>query len=334
MATSLGRSGNSRPLRALVDAGRYREALGLYLQSYDTAVPSAQSRLLASQAAARLGEFEVSSRLARAARESFMADCDTNGILDATSLLGVIALERGKVRDAEAHFAAAAALAGGTEFPRHRARSAFNQATVALQRGELDRADTQIREALRGFEAEADVRGVAECCHGLAVAAMLSERLEEARAWSGRAISCAEQSGEAGLIATTMLGFAELRIAEGHYSEAEGVIERAELLSWAEGNKPQRLDGERLRALIELKTGKPAAAHQRATVVQARAAESQYALIAALARTIAALALQADGRHTEAMACRDAAQVSLKSLGARLRLERFEREWAAPHRPL
>src|SRR6185436_11252690 len=113
-----------------------------------------------------------------------------------------------------------------------------NQASLALQRGDLDRADAQIREALRGFEEAADLRGVAESCHVLGVAALLSERLDEARAWSGRAMSCAEQSGDAGLIASTMLGFDELRIAEGHYSEAEGVIERAELLSWAEGNKP------------------------------------------------------------------------------------------------
>ena len=53
MATSLQiRSGISRQLRTLVDSGRFREALSLYLETCETETPSPECRLLAGKAAA------------------------------------------------------------------------------------------------------------------------------------------------------------------------------------------------------------------------------------------------------------------------------------------
>ncbi|HEX7023746.1 MAG TPA: tetratricopeptide repeat protein [Gemmatimonadales bacterium] len=335
MASSLQiRSGISRQLRTLVDSGRFREALSLYLETCETETPSPECRLLAGKAAARLGEFEVSGRLARSARDSFMSDCDPEGILDATNLLGVIALERGKVRDAEAHFAAMASLAETKGRPGFIARSAQNLGHIALLRGDVERARELYQQALAAFQSGGDGRGTAETEHYLAIVLHETGQTGPALAASERAIEAAEHRGEAGLLAMTLLGRAALLVAEGRFRDAEADIERAQLLSWAEGSRRHRLQAERLTALIELRRGEPGAAYRRAAMVQARATESQYAVLAADARSLAALALLADGRHTEAMAARDAATVALRTLGATGRLERFEREWAVPHRPL
>jgi len=61
--------------------------------------------------------------------------------------------------------------------------------------------------------------------------------------------------------------------------------------------------------------------------VQSRASEAQFALLAAEGRSLAALALKALGRHTEAVGAREAATVAFKTLGATGHLTRLAREW-------
>ena len=95
-----------RPLRLLVSAGRYREALALFLGGEDPAPRRGPgSQLLAAQAAARVGEFAVARRLAGGARELFRAEGEHGEVLEATNLLGAVAFERrahsGRVSDRE-----------------------------------------------------------------------------------------------------------------------------------------------------------------------------------------------------------------------------------------
>ena len=129
------------------------------------------------------------------------------------------------------------------------------------------------------------------------------------------------------MIALTLLGRAELRIESGAFEAAREDIQRTERLAWDEGNAPHRLEAERLLTVIALRSGDPAEAYRRASLVRARAAEAQLAILAAEARALAALALKALGRHTEAVASRDVATVSLRALGAAGHLARLSRDW-------
>jgi tetratricopeptide (TPR) repeat protein len=323
-----GREVELTPLRGLVQSGRFREALAHYFRSTDsTGSATPQSRLLAAQAAARIGEFEVSARLTASARVAFESAEDVDGLLEATNLLGAIAFERGKIKDAEKHFAAVAELAERHGRARFTARGANNLGNIASLRGEPGIACGFYQRGLEVFEMVGDTRGIAEACHNLALELLRSGARAAAQEASHRAVECAEQVGEAGLIALTLLGRAELGIEAGALEQAREDIERAERLAWDEGNEPHRLESERLLAMIALRSGDPAEAHRRAALVYARATEAQFALLAAEARSLAALALKALGRHTEAVASRDVATVALRSMGASGHLVRLSRAW-------
>jgi tetratricopeptide (TPR) repeat protein len=323
-----GREVEYAPLQGLVQSGRFREALAHYFRSADsTGSATPQSRLLAAQAAARIGEFEVSARLAASARAAFESADDVDGLLEATSLLGAIAFGRGKIKDAEKHFAAVADLAERHGRARFTARGATNLGNIASLRGEPEIARGFYQRGLEVFEMLGDARGIAETCHDLALELYKAGALALARQANQRAVERAEQVGEAGLIALTLLGRAELRIESGALEDAREDIERAERLAWDEGNQPHRLEGERLLAVIALRSGDPAEAYRLAALVHARAAEAQFAVLAAEARSLAALALKALGRHTEAVASRVVASVALRSLGASGHLARLSRDW-------
>jgi tetratricopeptide (TPR) repeat protein len=316
------------PLRGLVQSGRFREALAHYFRSADsTGSATPQSRLLAAQAAARIGEFEVSARLTASARTAFENAQDVDGLLEATNLLGAIAFERGKIRDAEKHFTAVAELAEHHGRARFTARGANNLGNIASLRGEPGIACGFYQRGLEVFEMLGDIRGIAETCHNLALELHRAGAAAAAREANYRAVESAEQVGEAGLIALTLLGRAELRIESGALEDAREDIERAERLAWDEGNEPHRLEAERLFAMIALRSGNPEEAYRRAALVHARAAEAQFAVLAAEARSLAALALKALGRHTEAVGSRDVATVALRSLGAAGHLARLSRDW-------
>jgi tetratricopeptide (TPR) repeat protein len=316
-------------LRVLVASGRYREALTQYFAAADAAGgwSTPQCRLLAAQAAARIGEFEVSSRLAASARAAFEAGHDIDGVLESHNLLGALAFERGRMREAEQHFSAVAAQAEQHGRGQHLARSANNLGSIEGLRGETAKARTWYERALLAYEGEGCQRGMAETSHNLALVLRESGALAEARGPSLRAVELAEQVGEAGLIALTLLGRAELRIECGSCDDALEDIQRAEQLAWQEGNEPHRLEAERLYALIAFRQGQSEEALRRAALLCQRATEAQFAHLAAEARALVALALKALGRHTEAVAAQENATVSLRALGATARIARLEREW-------
>jgi len=321
-------AGDHRPLRSLIDAGRFREALSHYFQSSDsTGSATPQCRMLAAQAAARLGEFEVSARLTASARQEFEIADDVDGMLESSNLLGAIAFERGRIRDAEKHFTTVATLAEAHGRARFTARSDNNLGSIADLRGDSGPACAMYQRALEVYEMVGDLRGIAETCHNLSLGLRESGALAAARESSLRAVQSAEQVGDPGLIALTLLGRAEINIESRAYDDALNDIRRAELLAWAEGNEPHRLEAERLSALVDLRRGDAAEAHRRASLVQSRASEAQFALLAAEGRSLAALALKALGRHTEAVGAREAATVAFRTLGARGHLARLAREW-------
>jgi tetratricopeptide (TPR) repeat protein len=283
--------------------------------------------MLAAQAAARIGEFEVSTRLTNAALADFEHLQDFDGMLESSHLLGAIAFERGRIREAERRFLAVAHLAEGAGKPGYVARSALALGRVSHLRGEYNRAASLHQRALDVSEQIDDVRGIAEACHLLGTSLREAGDGAEAGGYAMRAVEAAERAGAPGLLAMTLLGRAALKLAWDEFDCALEDIHRAELLAWSEGNEPHRLEAERLTALIALRRGDPVEAHRRACRVCVRAADAQLALLAADARAIVSQALKAMGRHTEAVAAREAATVAFRSLGAAGRMAHLAKAW-------
>ncbi len=322
-------SGNiDGPLRDLVNASRFREALSLFLEWSENATEvTPPSQLLAAHAACRIGEFGLAAALAAVAQPEFRAQGDETGVLDCANLLGAVAFEQGAIDDAEAQFRSVMQMAERSGCTRFTARSANNLAIIAHLRGQHERATTLYQRALDAYRQIGDERGRIEALHNLAQSEPEAGRTEATLRACNRAVDAAERLGAGGLIALTLLGRAERLIECDAFDLATADIERAQGLAWLEGNEPHVLESERLRALLALRRGEPGRAHRHAELVRTRASDSGCALIAAESAAIAALALKADRRLAEAAAANDLAVASLVALGATGRLERHARAW-------
>jgi tetratricopeptide (TPR) repeat protein len=318
-----------RPLHSLVASGRFREALALFCELSDRpGHPLDHDQLLlVAQAAARVGEFELASRLAEAAREGFEAAGQAEGMLEATNLLGGLAFERGRMDQAEARFEDV--LWRASQYGRTMlvARSANNLASISHLKGRPAQAGALYEKALLAFEQLDDSRGIAETCHNIALTRRRSGALAEASRYCERSVAAAERLGEPGLLSLALLGRAELRIEQEAFDEANADIDRAELLAWTAGNEPHRLEADRLRAVVSLRQGQAVCAHLRAEAVRVRAAEVGCALITAQAASVSALALLAVPERAKAVVARDWAVQALQALGAVEILERFHEDW-------
>ncbi len=316
------------PLRDLIDACRFRDALTLFLEYWEVSSElSPLSHLLAAHAASRKGEFELAHTLGARAQRDFRAIGDEGGIADCASLLGAVAFERGNIDEAEAQFHSVLQIAKDSGCARQKARGANNLAIIAHLRGKLDRAILLYEEALDAYREVPDERGIIETRHNLVLCQRDSGRCDEALHDCTRAVEAAERLGVGGLIALTLLGRAELSIECGVLDQAAHDIERAQILAWLEGNEPHVLESERLRALLALRHGEADQAHRHAELIWARASCSGCALIAAESAAISALALKSGRRLSEAAVANDLAVASLMALGAAGRLESHARAW-------
>ncbi|HEU5219607.1 MAG TPA: tetratricopeptide repeat protein [Gemmatimonadales bacterium] len=312
----------------MIHASRFREALALFLEWCESSVeltPDAQ--LLAAQAALHIGEFGLAGTLAAEAQPQLRARGDEDGVLDCANLLGAVAFERGNVDEAEAQFKSVMQSAEGKGRSRFTARSANNLAVIAHMRGEREYAAALYQKALTAYHQIGDERGIIETWHNLVLSNREGRGSQDSFVTCARALEAAERLGAGGLIALTLLGRAELLIERNALDEAAADIDRARQLAWLEGNEPHALDSERLQALLALRRGEPRRAHHQAEQIMVRARSSGCAWIAAESATIAALALKADQRPSEAAIANDLAVAALVARGAPSRLESHARAW-------
>jgi tetratricopeptide (TPR) repeat protein len=323
-----------QPLRYLIESARFREGLALFMEWIESGeTPSPEVQVLAAQAASRIGAFELGRELAQSAQEAFQSIGNDDGVMECTNLLGALAFERGSIDDAEVQFRRVLDIAEGAQHHRFTARGANNLGNIAHLRGEPEYAGYLYEKALQAYHRAEDRRGIAETWHNLALAHRGTKTSDEALASAGRAIDAAEQLGQNGLLALTLLGRAEVFIEREALDAAVADIDRALVLAWMEGTEPVVLEAERLRAIITLRLGCPDGAHHRAELIRSRATQAGCALIAAEAASVSALALKADRRLPEANAAHDLAKASLRALGATALLARHEREWATAGEP-
>src|SRR3954469_13464553 len=155
----------AQELRALLEAGRYSDALELYRRLGDTlSSRRPEVQLLAATAATRLGELAVGAALAEQALQVYRGRGDRDGSMRALNLLGAIHWERGRMPEAERCFADALRLARQIQDSPMLARASNNLASVAHLQGRSDEAAELYRGALLAHHRQGAPPGTAEPC--------------------------------------------------------------------------------------------------------------------------------------------------------------------------
>jgi tetratricopeptide (TPR) repeat protein len=165
--------------------------------------------LLAKQWALQsLGRFDESEK---AAGEALALASQHEPRLVPTALERIAMVRRLTGGSGDDHLAAAEAILSSQDArPVDRAGLAYSQASVALQRGDLEAAERYLSEAEQAYLALGDVRSAVSAIVGYAEIARQRRRTDEAIAAARRAVARAADVGDAGtsVEACTILGLA------------------------------------------------------------------------------------------------------------------------------
>jgi tetratricopeptide (TPR) repeat protein len=321
------------PLKRLVESQRFREAFEFF-HSSETAVDrqDPDQQLLAANAATRLGELGAGQQLATSAFERFASGEDQVGVMQASNLLGAIAFERGRMSMAQAYYSRSIQLARLQGNWAMLARVSNNLATLIHIRGGAEAAIPLFREAAGLFQGVRDARGGAEADHNLGLLFHELDRNDEAYEAASNAVQLAEKTHDRSLQALTLLGLAEITIDKGDISGGQQKMVRGAALAAEASDQLNGIEAGRLRALLTYRRGDYAVAHHLAEVAASIAGTLGSALLRAECVSLASLALRAQGRTRDAEVRREEALAAFAGFGARVKVERFEREWskAAP----
>lgn len=307
----------ARELRQLVEAGRFREALGAHARTEDPAVRHRpEVELLAATAATRLGEWGQGVTLAESALERFRTRADSDGRMRAQNLLGAIAFENGRLDDAERAFGEALELARLLNDSRMMANASNNLASVAHLRGRPDLALSLWRTALLSYQRQGDRRGTAQTWHNLSLAFREQHYMDDAEAAALEAVRHAEEVGEATLVALAIMGRAEVHIERNELALAARELDRAEVRALAVEDHVGLVDIGRLRARLALRAGQPEDAVSHALAARQGAIRLGLLQLEAECAATAAVALYRLGRTAESNMERDDALARFDQLGA------------------
>lgn len=316
-------------LRALLGAGRYRDAINTWVAAPGGEAQRPEALLLAATASMRVGDVSRAGDLAAEAAEGFRLRADPDGRLRALNLLGAVAFEAGVLDEAAARFDLARSLArqvGDTLFEAH---AANNLASVAHLRGDATTALSLYRVALLAYQRLGDRRGTTQTYHNLGLA------FRELGAWldadeaTFQAMRHARMVEDAGLAAIAITGRAELDVARGELDVATRELDRAGELALQADDPIGVAEIGRVRALAALRRGEPGPALAEARVAGQIAREQGSMLLVAECSAAAAMALRRLGRGEEAEFNRAAAAEGFARLGARAHSEQLAREWGS-----
>lgn len=315
-------------LRALMGAGRYREALERHGAAADDGGAGApEAVLLAATAATRLGRVAEAWPLARQALDGFRERVDSDGRMRAHNLQGAIAFEEGQLTTAEEQFGAALRLARALGDTLLQARASNNLASVAHLRGKSDQAVALYRSALVSYQRLGDRRGLAETWHNVGIVHRFRGEWEAADAAANDAIRHAESLADDALCALTLSGRAELALDRGDIPAARRAISHAAERARAADDEVGVAEVDRLAAVLALREGDAPRALRLAEQAIRLADSSGLLLLGAEARSTAALALRMMGQDVAAEEYRDTALAAFERLGAEGFVARFDREW-------
>lgn len=319
----------ARALEEMVARGRYADALEAFRGLEGAGREDPDVSLQAARAASFLGELETARSLAGTALASFDSRNDQRGRMGAVNLEGAIDFELGDYRAAGAAFRETFELAVRIEDYRMIARSLNNLASIAFVEGRGPLAVNYYRSALLAYRRLRDYRGQAETYCNLGIVERLAGQYDAAERAFQDAVHHAGLDGDPYLLALAWTGRAELHVERGLLDEAARDLARADELAALAGDEIGRTEIGRIRALLALAEDKPSKAHVQASEVRERARRRGLRLIESECCSISAHALKRLGDHRAAESFRAKATAGLRALGARVLLERFEREWGA-----
>ncbi len=230
MTTSLAdESALLAELRALADQGRHREVLGRLERLPAEAIASRTPfALLAAEAHGRLGAHGDAEQWAQAALAVARGRGERHAELRARNYQGAIALERGDVDRAEPHFAAALDLARTLGDHAAQARCFNNLGIIENLRGDSGAALASYQLALAAYQQAGLVRGMVETHHNIGISWRDMGDLPRALTAAGDAVRLADQLGDRALAALALAGRAELHLLLGDVDLAAAELGRAE----------------------------------------------------------------------------------------------------------
>jgi len=210
-------------------AGRHRDVLDA-LARLPAAVREGRTRsaLLAAEAHGRLGDLTAAADWADRAWTLARTGGDRLAELRARNYRGAIALRRGDIAEADAHFSAGLDVARTLHDHAAEARGLNNLGILANIRGDHEGALANYRLALVAYQQVGHVRGIAETHHNIGISL---RDLGNARAAIGaaeEAVRLATQVGDEQLMALSSTGRAELHLALGDPALAGAELKRAE----------------------------------------------------------------------------------------------------------
>lgn len=311
----------------MVAQGQYIEALKAFRELSEPERSEAGVQLQAARAASFIGELDTARALALSALEGYDVAQDELGRLAAINVQGAIAFERGDFAAAASTFREVFEVAVRKEEYRLIARSLNNLASVASVEGRSTLAVNYYRSALLAYRRLKDARGQAETFCNLGIVYRQAAEFEEAELAFEDAVYHAGLEGDPYLLALAWTGRAELRLERGLLREAAKDLERADEMASLAGDEIGRTEIGRIRALLALTKGEPLEAHAYAGETRERARRRGLRLIECECSAISACALKRLGDLREAESFRAKATAGFRALGARILLERFERDW-------
>lgn len=214
-------------VEALTARGAWSDARALLERDGDSLAEHAELCALYGETLLRLGLPQLSLDWLEPHTRTMAQRANRRAWIRMLNLTGAAAFELGRIDVAEQYFASARQHATADGDFLTSARALNNLALVASTRGDRSRAMQYYALAVPTYERAASVRGVAECCHNIAVTLIESGNLDEAEEWDRRAMAFAREMGNDRLLAYALGGRAEVRLLKEDYDLARVLASRA-----------------------------------------------------------------------------------------------------------
>lgn len=295
----------------------------------DGVIASPTLALLYGTACARLGKLADGDRWVALALRRSVDRGDRAIEVRALNVRGAIALERGDLERAATHLRNG--LAEATRLGDHATvgRCSNNLGIIASVRGDLGDAVGAFTMAQAAFDQAGNRRGVAETHHNLAIAYREQGAMERALEEADHAVDTAREVGDPALVAQSIAGRAEVRVTADP-AMARREAERAVELHHELGDVVGESEDMRVQALALAAEGGSDAAEQLLREVMRRARLHGRPLLAATAGRDLGQVLFDAGRTREAVEVARTAREEFFNLGALAEQRKLDR-WLASH---